>query len=109
MDSASFSIADVSKLREQSGEAWHEFFAVPTLSIGVYHVPAGTEDSQTHDPHDRDEVYVGICGHGWLQVGGEEFEIKPEAIVYVKQGVEHHFHDVTDDLNLLVLFAGDGR
>lgn len=77
------------------------------MTLGVYHIPVGTNDRETHDPHDRDEVYVGIRGIGRLTAGGEEFDIEPGVIVYVKAGVEHHFHDVADDLTVLVFFSAD--
>ena len=106
MNTTSFNVSEVSQLQRQSGNAWREFLDVPSLSMGVYHVPAGTDDRETHDPHDRDEVYVGISGKGRLTADGKEFDVEADTIVYVKAGVEHHFHDVTDDLIVLVFFAG---
>jgi len=107
MNSATFSVSDVSKLRQNSEQAWLEFLNVPCLSMGVYHIAAGTNDRETHDPHDRDEVYVGISGKGRLTVDGEPSDVEAGTIVYVKAGVEHYFHDVTDDLTVLVFFSGE--
>jgi len=109
MRTASFTVSEVSKLRQESGNTWLEFLDVAKLSMGVYHIPTGTNGRESHDPHDRDEVYVGSAGKGRLTAGGEQFEIGPGVIVYVKAGVEHHFHDVEDDLTVLVFFAGDPR
>ena len=109
MNTATFTVSDLSKLRQNSGQAWLEFLNVPSLSMGIYRIPAGTNDRESHDPHDRDEVYVENAGKGRLTAGGEQFEIGPGVIVYVKAGVEHHFHDVEDDLTVLVFFAGDPR
>lgn len=106
MNAKSFTIADVAHLRHESGNPWLEFLAVPSLSMGIYHVPAGTNDRDTHTPHDRDEVYVGIKGTGRLTADGDEFDLEADVIVYVKAGVEHYFHDVTDDLTMLVFFSG---
>ena len=103
---SSFTVSDLQCQQQESGIAWMEFLKVPTLSMGVYHVPAGTDDRETHNPHDRDEVYVGISGVGQLTADGEKSVIEPGVIVYVKAGVEHHFHDVTHDLTLLVYFSG---
>ncbi len=107
MNTASFTVSKVSKLRQESGSAWLEFLDVPNLSMGVYHIPAGINDRETHDPHDRDEVYVGISGKGRLTADSEEFDVEAGAIIYVKAGVEHHFHDVNDDLTVLVFFSDD--
>jgi mannose-6-phosphate isomerase-like protein (cupin superfamily) len=107
MNTAAFSVSEVNKLRQESRSAWLEFLTVPSLSMGVYHIPAGTDDRETHNPHDRDEIYVGISGKGRLTADGEKFDVEPNAIVFVKAGVEHYFHDVTDDLTVLVFFSGD--
>lgn len=106
MNTASFTIREVATRRQESGNAWLEFLNLPSLSMGVYHVPAGINDRETHTPHDRDEIYVGIGGKGRLTADGVEFDVEANTIVFVKAGVEHHFHDVTDDLSLLVFFAG---
>lgn len=106
MQTASFTLEQVSGQRAAEGRAWLEFLDRPALSMGIYHVAAGTNDRETHDPHDRDEVYVGISGRGRLVADGQVFEISEGTIVYVKAGVEHHFFDVEEDLSLLVLFAG---
>ena len=107
MSTASFTVDELRKLREQAGTAWLEFFDVASLSMGIYHVASGTDDRATHQPHARDEVYVGVSGNGQLTADGERYRIEPGSVVYVKAGVEHHFHDVIDDLTVLVLFAGD--
>ena len=106
MNTAQFNLSEVVKHEQESDGPWLEFFKVPSLSMGVYNIPAGTNDRVTHDPHDRDEVYVGISGKGRLTADGEEFDVEADTIVYVKAGVKHHFHDVTDDLTVLVFFAG---
>ena len=107
MNIATFSVSKVSKLRQNSEQAWLEFLNVPSLSIAVYHIPAGTNDRETHHPLDRDEVYVGISGKGRLTADGEQSDVEAGAIVYVKAGVEHYFHDVADDLSVLVFFSGE--
>ena len=103
---AKFAIDDVIDQQRASGNSWLEFLDLPSLSMGVYTIPAGTNDRESHDPHDRDEVYVGVSGKGQLTADGEVFDVSPSSVVFVKAGVEHHFHDVTDDLTVLVFFAG---
>eukprot|EP00913_Durusdinium_trenchii_P028428 g26656.t1 len=62
--------------RAESRELWFEFLSLPTMSMGVYRVPAGTCDRENHKPHDRDEIYVGTSGKGRLTVGEKEFDSK---------------------------------
>ena len=106
MRTAFFTIDNESERRAGSQRSWQEFLDLPTMSLGIYHVAAGTTDRETHDPHDRDELYVGVNGKGCLTADGEVFNVEASAIVFVKAGVDHHFHDVTDDLTVLVLFSG---
>ena len=106
MNTAAFAIPEIDKVRERLGDDWHEFLSVPSLSMGLYHIAEGTNDKESHSPHDRDEIYVGIQGHGQLTANGKQYEVEAGSVVYVKAGVEHHFHDVTEDLSVLVFFAG---
>ena len=52
-----------------------------------------------------DEVYIVLKGRGTLRVVDEEIEVKPGQIVSVDHGEEHQFVDVTEDLDMLVVFA----
>jgi len=106
---AAFNMVELNRQRREADKAWLEFLNVPTCSMGVYHVAAGTTDRETHDPHDRDEVYVGVGGRGHLTAGGEDFEIETGSVLFVKAGVDHFFRDVTEDLTLLVFFAGASK
>jgi mannose-6-phosphate isomerase-like protein (cupin superfamily) len=107
MNTASFTIRELAKQRQESGNAWLEFLNLASLSMGVYHIPAGTSDRETHTPHDRDEIYVRISGNGRLTADGEEFDVESNSIIFVKAGIEHCFHDVTEDPTVLVFFAGE--
>ena len=106
MNTTAFTTDEVIERQRASGNSWLEFLNLSSLSMGVYTIPAGTNDKESHDPHDRDEVYVGVRGTGRLTADGEVFDVTASSVVYVKAGVEHHFHDVTDDLTVLVFFAG---
>lgn len=106
MNTAQFNLSDVIKKRQEAGGAWLEFFSAPNMSMGIYNIPAGTSDHETHHPHDRDEMYLAVSGNGRLTVDGQQFVVGANTVVYVKAGVEHHFHDVTEDLTVLVCFGG---
>ena len=43
-------------------------------------------------------MYVGIRGKERLTADREEIAVEADTVVYVKAGVELHFHDVADDL-----------
>jgi mannose-6-phosphate isomerase-like protein (cupin superfamily) len=106
MNTTAFTLSEIEKVRESLGESWHEFLNLPSLSMGLYRIAAGENDRESHSPHDQDEIYVGVSGHGLLSAGGVVYEAGAGSIVYVRAGVEHHFHDVTEDLCVLVFFAG---
>jgi mannose-6-phosphate isomerase-like protein (cupin superfamily) len=102
-----FDLHEVMEAHGEAGRLYHEFFAAPRLSMGLYVLPAGQTDPQS--PHTEDEVYVVVKGQGTVQVDGEDRPLKPGSIVYVEQGVAHHFHSITDELTLLVVFAPPRR
>lgn len=80
-----------------------EFFRVPSLNMGLYVLPARSEDTQ--EPHDDDEVYYIVDGRAIIAVDGEDRHVEPGSIVYVAAHVEHRFHHISEDLTVLVIFA----
>jgi mannose-6-phosphate isomerase-like protein (cupin superfamily) len=87
----------------EAGGAYHEFMRVPALSLGLYVLDAGAVDPQT--PHAEDEIYHVMQGRGRIAVGGDDRPVGPGDTVYVAAGVEHRFHDISEQLRLLVVFA----
>jgi mannose-6-phosphate isomerase-like protein (cupin superfamily) len=87
----------------RGGRPYREFLRVPALSAGLYVLPAGGLDAQS--PHAEDEVYYVLSGRGSVRVGEEDHAVGPGALVHVPARVPHHFHSITEDLHLLVLFA----
>ncbi len=99
-------IVELSQLlaeREQSQHLYLEFFRAPSLSMGLYVLPAGGVDPQR--PHAEDEIYYVVGGRGFIRVGAEERPLQTGTVVFVKAGVAHHFHTITEELKLLVFFA----
>ena len=80
-----------------------EFFRSSTLSLTVAHWPAGSVDDQ--QPHTEDEVYYVVSGRARLSVADEDTAVGAGSIAYVTAGAEHRFHDIEEDLAVLVLFA----
>ena len=102
-----FALEDVVAEHAKLGERYHEFFMASRLSLGLYVLKAGEPDPQ--QPHTEDEVYYVIQGQGMIQVGGEDRPVKAGSMVYVDEAVEHRFHSITEDLQILVMFAPPRR
>jgi mannose-6-phosphate isomerase-like protein (cupin superfamily) len=94
---------DLDALRADQREPYLEFLRVPDLSAGIYRLPRGATDPQ--QPHAEDEVYYVLAGRARIRVGDEDEPVAPGTAVYVPRGVEHRFHDIEEDLTLLVFFA----
>ena len=104
MKAASFSnIADAEKRREQSGKRYLEFLRVPAMSAGVYVLPVGGSDPQS--PHQEDEMYYVVRGRGRMRAGSEDQAVSEGSVIFVAAGVEHRFHDIAEELMVLVFFA----
>lgn len=98
-----FELKDLVAAGERKKQPYHEFLRNPFMSAGVHHLKAGTKDVQ--EPHTEDEVYYVTQGYGLIRVGSEDREVRPGSIVFVKAGLEHRFHDIRQDLVMLVFFA----
>jgi mannose-6-phosphate isomerase-like protein (cupin superfamily) len=98
-----FELADLVEERRASGTPYLEFLSVPDLSVGLYVLAAGQPDRQ--QPHTEDEVYYVIAGRGRVTVGDEVRDVQPGSIVFVGTAAPHRFHDITEDLTLLVAFG----
>jgi len=82
---------------------FHEFLRAPSISCAVYHLPAGARDMQA--PHLEDEVYLVVSGRARLDMGGEQHEVKPGMILYVRATEEHSFFHIEEDLTLVAVFG----
>jgi len=98
-----FTLAGLLAVREQSGDLYHEFLHVPSMSAGVYQLKAGATDPQ--EPHTEDELYYIVQGRAHLKVSDEDVSVEPGSLVFVEANVEHRFHTIAEDLTALVFFA----
>jgi mannose-6-phosphate isomerase-like protein (cupin superfamily) len=97
-------VTAVDALVAQHGSTrYTEFLRVPALSLGLFAVGAGHEDTQS--PHAEDEVYVVVAGRATLVVDGVRTDVAPGSVAYVPAAVPHRFEDVTEDLRVYVVFA----
>ena len=80
-----------------------EWVRSQSLSAGVYRLAPGAPDDQS--PHREDEVYVVTAGSAVLDVDGVRTPVRPGSVAYVPRRAPHRFVDVTDDLEVSVVFA----
>lgn len=92
-------------LAEQSstGKPYLEFLRSESLSAGLYVLRVGEIDGQR--PHREDEVYVVLSGRSRFTAGDETRDVSAGDTIFVPAGMPHRFHDITADMQLIVVFA----
>jgi len=80
-----------------------EFLRTQDLSAGLYRLPAGAVDAQ--QPHAEEEIYYVISGRARFSSGEHRTPVEPGDVFFVPAGEPHKFHDIEQDLELLVFFA----
>jgi mannose-6-phosphate isomerase-like protein (cupin superfamily) len=98
-----FELSELQSKPVDQTRPYAEFLRRPGFSMGIYTLAAGGEDLQ--HPHDADEVYVVLRGSAKLRVESEDYDIQTGSVVSVDRGVDHNFTNITDDLQVLVVFA----
>jgi mannose-6-phosphate isomerase-like protein (cupin superfamily) len=98
-----FEVSTIAAERRAAGRAYQQFLKVPSMSAGLYELPAGGVDGQR--PHAEDEIYYVRSGKAVFRSEGKDTPVGPGAIIYVRRGVDHRFVDITEDLSVLVVFA----
>lgn len=98
-----FELSQIISERNQRNSPYLEFLRVPSLSAGLYVLPADTIDEQ--QPHSEDEVYYIVSGKGFIRVGTEDRAVQAGTMVFVSAHMEHRFHTIVEDLTILVFFA----
>lgn len=69
----------------------------------------GSADPQS--PHGEDELYHVVSGQARITVGDETRDVRPGSLIFVASRVPHRFHDITERLEVPVVFgpAEDSR
>jgi mannose-6-phosphate isomerase-like protein (cupin superfamily) len=100
-----FDVDELVARLDTSGHDFAEFFRAPsgTLSMTIAFWPAGGEDPQ--EPHAEDEVYYVASGRGRIKVAEDDREVLAGSVVYVAAGVEHRFHSIEDDMQVVVFWS----
>ncbi len=105
------SLPEIEEQRAQSGNPYREFLRVPSISAGLYVLPAGATDRQK--PHREDEIYYVVRGRARFKAGSddreddreEDREVSAGDVIFVAAEVGHRFYDITEELAVLVFFA----
>ncbi len=87
----------------ENGNQYHIFLDNPTMRVEYLEYPAGHIDLQ--QPHDWDEIYYVISGKSEFTADGVKHSIKGGDNIFVAAHVDHKFHDITEDLSVIVFFS----
>jgi len=98
-----FALDNLLAQHSDAGRPYFEFLRRESMSVGIYELPAGGVDGQS--PHTEDEIYYVLAGRAEATVGEQQQSIEPGSVIFVEANAEHRFHDITEDLRLLVIFA----
>ena len=96
-------IVEIDQARARSEKVYREFLRVPSMSSGLYVLPAGGNDLQR--PHREDEMYYVLRGRARFRAGDEDTEVSAGSVLFVAAEVEHRFYDISEELGVLVFFA----
>jgi mannose-6-phosphate isomerase-like protein (cupin superfamily) len=89
--------------RAAESRLYREFLRVPDLSAGLYVLEPGATDPQS--PHTEDELYYVVAGRGLVTVGDETRAVTAGSLVFVPATVPHHFGEVVERMEILVVFG----
>lgn len=84
------------------GKTFATLFRHGSLEVEIYRL-IGMDRQK---PHDRDEVYVILAGHGHFSCGGERRPFETGEVLFAPAGVEHRFEDFSTDFATWVFFYG---
>ncbi len=99
-----FALRELLDRLDRSEPAFDHFFRAVRLSLTIASWPEGSIDDQ--QPHAEDEIYFVAGGTAVLRVGDEDRQVGPGSVIYVAAGVAHHFHSITEHLQVLVFRCG---
>jgi mannose-6-phosphate isomerase-like protein (cupin superfamily) len=93
----------IARARATSDAYAGEVLRSDLLSVGLYILPAGGTDDQA--PHGEDEVYYAVRGRAEIRVGEQDHPVQPGTVLFVPARAVHYFHDITEELILVVFWA----
>ena len=96
-------LGELLERRSATSGPYLEFIRTASLSAGLYVLGAGATDRQ--QPHGEDEVYYVVSGRSKVTVGEETRDVAPGSVIFVAAKVPHRFHDIVEELRIVVFFA----
>jgi mannose-6-phosphate isomerase-like protein (cupin superfamily) len=107
MNDRAWQVFDIAELERRingaKAPAIAEFLRTASLSCAVYRLPVGARDMQA--PHLEDELYFVVRGRAKIRIAGQEHEVRPGRLLYVRATSEHSFFDIEEDLTLIAIFG----
>ena len=103
MPEVRYTLASLGHDLSRLGESYLEFLRIPSMSAGLYVLPADGKDEQT--PHREDEIYYVLKGKAIFQRSGQDLAVTAGDVLFVPARSPHHFHHIVERLELLVVFA----
>ena len=87
----------------RGAEPWVEFQRSTDISTGLYVLGEGETDEQ--EPHTEDEIYVCMAGRARFVTPSGECDVNPGTVIFVPAREEHRFVEITEQLQLVVVFG----
>jgi mannose-6-phosphate isomerase-like protein (cupin superfamily) len=97
------SLETLERQRANANKPYLEFLRVPTMSAGLYTLPAGSKDPQ--QPHIEDEIYVVLAGRAQIRIGDTDYPANAGDTIFVPTREPHWFHSILETLKVIVVFA----
>jgi mannose-1-phosphate guanylyltransferase len=94
--------AKLIKRLEQEDRHYREVLSEDSMRVELAQYP----NPAPKNPHSEDELYFLVSGSGMVRVGEETHAVDEGDVVYVKQGLEHDFFDIEEEITALVVFVG---
>ena len=98
-----FHVDEILSGRNEARNVWDPFLDVSTMLFGMYMLPESLGGDRRL-VHKVDEVNIVVNGRAKFQMDGDEIEVQPGSIMFVKDGVGHYFHSLEGGFNVLILF-----
>lgn len=83
---------------------FHTFLNRESIAAGILRLEPGDVDTQV--PHDCDEVYYVVKGDGFLDIGGNNYQLSEGMSYFVAKNVQHRFHGNSKELVVMYFFSG---
>ena len=82
---------------------WSPFINVYSMRFGLYMLPEALGGDSTLT-HKVDEVNIVVKGTARFRMDEDEIDVEPGSIIFVRSGIGHYFHDLSENFEVLILF-----